>query len=51
MFAMENIQIAEGVVCKGMNRDGSVWMVKIKTYAYMQKLKQTFQQDWLNYWE
>lgn len=41
----------EGVVCKGVNRDGSMWMAKIKTYNYMQKLQQVFQQNWLNYWE
>jgi hypothetical protein len=42
--------VAEGVVCKGKNANG-VWMVKIKTNAYMQKLQQVFQSDWENYWE
>lgn len=42
--------VAEGVVCKGKNASG-VWMVKIKTNAYMKKLQQAFQDDWENYWE
>jgi hypothetical protein len=42
--------VAEGVVCKGKNANG-VWMVKIKTNAYLQKLKEAFQADWENYWE
>jgi hypothetical protein len=42
--------VDEGVVCKGKNASG-VWMVKIKTNAYMEKLKQSFQADWENYWE
>jgi RNA ligase len=42
--------VAEGVVCKGKNANG-VWMVKVKTNAYMQKLQQVFQADWENYWE
>jgi hypothetical protein len=42
--------VVEGVVCKGKNASG-VWMVKIKTQAYMQKLKQAFQDDWEKYWE
>jgi hypothetical protein len=42
--------VAEGVVCKGKNANG-VWMVKVKTNTYMQKLQQVFQADWENYWE
>jgi hypothetical protein len=42
--------VAEGVVCKGHNA-GGIWMVKIKTNAYMKKLQQAFQDDWENYWE
>jgi hypothetical protein len=42
--------VAEGVVCKGQNADG-VWMVKIKTNSYLQKLQAAFQADWENYWE
>jgi hypothetical protein len=43
--------VAEGVVCKGGNKADNLWMAKIKTYAYMQKLKQAFDQDWKTYWE
>lgn len=43
--------VAEGVVCKGGAGGTDVWMAKIKTYAYMDKLKQAFADDWENYWE
>ena len=42
--------VAEGVVCKGVE-DGNVWMAKIKTYAYLERLKQAFKDDWETYWE
>lgn len=41
----------EGVVCKGIDKNNHLWMVKIKTYAYMKKLQQVFQDDWKSYWE
>ncbi len=47
---MGKYDVAEGVVCKGNNASG-IWMVKVKTTAYMDKLKQVFQDDWENYWE
>ena len=43
--------VAEGVVCKGGRHPAELWMVKVKTYAYMEKLKQAFQDDWDSYWE
>ena len=47
--------VAEGVICKGLNRDGSfcggVPMYKIKTSAYLQKLKDTFNHEWERYAE
>lgn len=43
--------VTEGVVCKGGRNTDHLWMVKIKTHAYMQKLKQAFQDDWETYWE
>jgi hypothetical protein len=43
--------VAEGVVCKGGNEPDQLWMVKIKTNAYLTRLKQAFQDDWENYWE
>ena len=42
--------VAEGVVCKGVT-EGKVWMVKIKTNAYMQRLKEAFADKWEDYWE
>ncbi|MEM7559948.1 MAG: RNA ligase family protein [Planctomycetota bacterium] len=42
--------VEEGVVCKG-EVDGRVWMAKIKTNAYMEKLKQQFSDKWEDYWE
>jgi len=47
--------IFEGVVCKGREKTGAsrgkVWMCKIKTEAYLQKLKDKYQGDWVRYWE
>lgn len=42
--------VAEGVVCKG-GATGEVWMVKIKTNAYMRRLKESFADDWEDFWE
>lgn len=42
--------VEEGVVCKG-EVDGCVWMAKIKTNAYMEKLKKQFSDKWKDYWE
>lgn len=42
--------VKEGVVCKG-EIDGNVWMVKIKTNAYMERLKAAFAESWEDYWE
>jgi hypothetical protein len=52
-------KVNEGVVCKGgaLRRASPVgggpdlWMAKIKTYAYLEKLKAAFAQDWERYWE
>jgi hypothetical protein len=43
--------VAEGVVCKGGVGGPDLWMVKIKTYAYMERLKQAFADRWEEYWE
>lgn len=49
------IVTGEGVVCKGVETSGayrgSIWMCKIKTNAYLQKLRDTFREDWNKYWE
>ena len=42
--------VSEGVVCKG-GTGSELWMVKIKTNAYMEKLKKAFAADWEKYWE
>jgi len=43
--------VAEGVVCKGGLGGADVWMVKIKTNAYLARLKQAFADRWEDYWE
>ncbi|MEG4426737.1 MULTISPECIES: hypothetical protein [unclassified Microcoleus] len=43
--------VDEGVVCKGGRNANNLWMVKIKTDAYMQRLREAFKDDWENYWE
>jgi len=40
--------VTEGVVCKGGKEKG-LWMRKIKTDAYIQKLKDTFHSKWKQY--
>lgn len=42
--------VNEGVVCKG-GAGADLWMVKIKTYAYLDKLKKAFAENWEDYWE
>jgi hypothetical protein len=43
--------VAEGVVCKGGVGGPDVWMAKVKTTAYMARLKQAFADGWEDYWE
>jgi hypothetical protein len=43
--------VAEGVICKGLTREGEIWMVKIKTYAYQERLKQALADRWEEFWE
>jgi hypothetical protein len=43
--------VNEGVVCKGGSSGPEVWMAKIKTYAYMARLKQAFADRWEDFWE
>jgi hypothetical protein len=43
--------VTEGVVCKGGTGGADTWMVKIKTNAYMERLKQAFAERWEEYWE
>jgi hypothetical protein len=41
---------SEGVVCKGGEWHGR-WMAKIKTNAYLDRLRAFFRSDWQRYWE
>jgi len=43
--------VAEGVICKGGAGGDDVWMVKIKTRGYMERLKQAMADRWEDYWE
>jgi hypothetical protein len=43
-------KVNEGVVVKGVVK-GKVYMTKIKTNAYLEKLKNKFQDNWKDYWE
>jgi hypothetical protein len=43
--------VSEGVVCKGGSGGADLWMAKIKTHAYMARLKQAFADRWEEYWE
>lgn len=43
--------VTEGVVCKAGTGGDDLTMAKIKTYAYMKRLKDAFGQNWEQYWE
>jgi hypothetical protein len=43
--------VGEGVVCKGGTGGEDVWMVKVKTYAYLERLKKSFGARWEDFWE
>lgn len=40
----------EGAILKAYKND-VIYMAKVKTNAYMEKLKTSFKNDWINYWE
>ncbi len=42
--------VAEGVVCKG-GKGHKLWMMKIKTLAYLAKIKELYREGWERYWE
>ena len=50
-----DIELNEGVVCKGRERSGAyrgkVWMCKIKTNHYMDRLKTRYGDGWGRFWE
>lgn len=47
----------EGVICKGLNENtkiskyGPIWMTKIKTQSYLDKLKKVYQDEWEKFGE
>ena len=43
--------VAEGVVIKGGSGGADVWMAKVKTNAYLERLRQAFGERWEEYWE
>lgn len=43
--------VAEGVVVKGGSGGADVWMAKVKTNAYLERLRQAFGERWEDYWE
>ncbi|MCE9564651.1 MAG: hypothetical protein K8U57_21675 [Planctomycetes bacterium] len=43
-------EVTEGVVCKG-GSGTDVWMVKVKTFAYLTRLKAAFGTKWEAFWE
>jgi hypothetical protein len=43
--------VTEGVVCKWGTGGPDLRMAKIKTYAYLERLKQAFADRWEDYWE
>jgi hypothetical protein len=42
--------VKEGCVIKGVV-DGQVYMIKVKTNKYLEKLKEVYQDTWEDYWE
>jgi hypothetical protein len=47
----EDVRLGKFGVNEGVVAKGSGWMVKIKTNAYMERLKAAFGKNWENYWE
>jgi len=43
--------IMEGAVCKGGSGGTDLWMAKVKTYKYMEKLKEVYKDKWKEYFE
>lgn len=44
------LNVKEGIVVKGMV-SGQIYMAKIKTEAYMERLKKEYKDNWKEYWE
>ena len=50
LSGLNDEKVHEGVICKG-GSGHKVWMCKIKTTAYREKLKETYADSWQQYWE
>lgn len=54
---LEDNPLIEGVICKGISEkidfktQNNIWMTKIKTYGYLNKLKKIYEDKWENYAE
>jgi len=48
---LEKYGTPEGVVCKGGVGGADLWMCKIKTQGYQERLKQAFADRWEEFWE
>ena len=46
----QNTELSEGVVIKG-GTGHHIWRRKVKTLAYLDKLKKSFGDNWKQYWE
>lgn len=44
-----NTELVEGVICKGVNDRGQLWMTKIKTDKYLDRLKNHYGNNWEKY--
>lgn len=45
-----NNQFQEGIIAKGGEKH-KLWMIKVKTYKYLELIKSKYQDDWFKYWE
>ena len=54
---LEDAPLNEGVICKGVSEkinfktQNNIWMTKIKTYGYLNKLKKVYADKWENFAE
>lgn len=48
-YSIKN-EMPEGVICKG-GSGHKIWMAKIKTQQYYDKLKEVYQDNWAQFWE
>ncbi len=39
-------KLNEGVVCKGVDKNNEIWMCKIKTQSWLDRLQASFGQQW-----